>query len=136
MEVYVIQYDTGEYSDRREEVIGCYTNESLANSHCELANQWLRDRGLHFDNTENRYGRESKDPNPYHPSFDGYVDYTGGGYHTYSIVLFDDTFLCLAKGFDDGDGLAQAMYLDRLRERGQERDAIHIESILKRNQGK
>lgn len=47
--IYVIEFTTGEWSDRAETPLFAVRSETAAQEYVAVADRWLRDNNLHFD---------------------------------------------------------------------------------------
>ena len=136
MKAYVLVFDTGEYSDRTERIVCVYGDPNLAHKHCDLANQWLKDRGIHFDNNETGFDgpkRHELGPTanyrgfahglrcPFDPDLDG-TDYTGGMYTITEVCFGTEDSLSKMQHADDNttDWL---MFADWVEEYGWSKEA-------------
>jgi hypothetical protein len=87
--VYIVEGQTGEYSDHTEWSVAAYEFEPDAQEHVKLAEDWARSEQV-LDGKDNlcdmSYSDRLELKNPYDP--DMRVDYTGVRYHYYSIRLY------------------------------------------------
>ncbi len=110
---YILNFNTGEYSDRDERTVCVYTDPQLAERHCALANEWLKAHGLHFVNGESihkvtppippvaDYEDRQNIACPYDPDLD-HVDHTGGQYIVAEVVFGCEDALNRMRAYADG----------------------------------
>jgi hypothetical protein len=119
---YVLNFDTGEYTDRTNRTVCVYNDLALAEAHCALANGWLKDRDMHFEEPPKRYWeRDFRGLKcPYDPDLD-FVDYTGAGYSVVEVVYGCEQSLARMRAF--ADGVPDYGYADWVEDYGWSKEA-------------
>lgn len=84
-QIFVVMGSTGEYSDRHEWAILAYTDETLAQTHVQLAEAWDRENGLTWSRLA--WERRIDLVSPYDPAYSR--DYTGTSYYIVAVPLAD-----------------------------------------------
>lgn len=105
LRAYVIEYNTGEYSDRTERIVCVYLDKATAERHLQALNDWLKSKHCHFDDDLQGRSVAGLDVRnhlfcPLDPSLD-YCDYTGGKYQMYDIPLLNSDALAMLEGSQD-----------------------------------
>lgn len=111
--IHVIQFDTGEYSDRTERIVAAYIDKEAAERHLGRLNDWLRERALGDDNEVASYEDRQNLYCPFDPELDD-VDYTGARYTLFAVPLMGAGRLAMMSGYDN----RPIEFADWLRENG------------------
>lgn len=77
--IYIIEFATGEYEDKRDTIHKAYFDKNIAEIECNKLNKQLIDNRIHKTNIDIDHYYKKELNLPY------YIDYTGGEYYMYSI---------------------------------------------------
>ena len=86
-QIFLVEGQTGEYSDRTDWPVAAYESESEAAKHVAALDVWLRANGLHFD--DDRYVNCDKRRIKCSLDHNFSCDYTGTRYYIYGVELRD-----------------------------------------------
>lgn len=89
--VYIVQGETGEYSDRTEWAVAAYLHEDDAKEHVRALDAWLGERKQRYNCAHVCLDRRRLPKCTLDPHFQ--CDYTGTRYYYYAVELKDSFVL-------------------------------------------
>ena len=85
--VYIVLYETGEFSDRAEQPIIAFFREESAQAYVEKATRWLRDHNLSYDSPTMPDWEECERLIKNCPFGVTDIQYTGGRFSYFAVAL-------------------------------------------------